>query len=377
MINRPIRVLIVDDSALVRKRLLDTLASDPAIEVVGTAADPYIARDKILSLKPDVLTLDIEMPRMDGLTFLRVLMKHHPIPVIIISSLTTEGSPKIMEALQAGAVDVLAKPNGTFSICEDGLLLAEKIKAAAQAKLKNLSHPPAPVRPALSAVLTPASLAPTGLAPAGQARGGYAGRGFPARQIIVMGASTGGTEALKAVLTRLPADLPAMCIVQHIPQYFSEAFANRLNELCSFEVREAKAGDVLRPGLALIAPGGQHVVLKRQANHFCVELNAGPPVHHQRPAVDVLFDSVVKTGAGAQALAVLLTGMGSDGAAGMLKLREAGAVTIAQNEETCVVFGMPREAIRLGAVQYTLPLPAIPACIERCCLHPAHSQVPT
>lgn len=378
MAIRRIRLLIVDDSALVRKVLADSLAHDNEIEVVGTAIDPYVARDKIASLKPDVLTLDIEMPRMDGLTFLKLLMKHQPIPVIIISSLTTEGSQKALEALQAGAVDVLAKPSGSYSAYQDGFKLAEKIKAAAQAKIRPsaitfapipaASKPPATVpktllnHPLKPLVTKPSSGSrpPEILKPAA-----VNSRQYPSRQIILMGASTGGTEALKAVLMGLSDDLPGICIVQHIPAYFSLAFANRLNEICAMEVREAKRGDIVRPGQALIAPGGFHMVLRWQVNHYLVELNEGPPVHHQRPAVDVLFNSAAMIGAGPHSLSVILTGMGADGAAGMYKLRQAGSSTIAQNEETCVVFGMPREAIRMGAAQQVVGLPFIGSKIEQ------------
>lgn len=347
----PVRVLIVDDSALVRRALTEGLSADPDIEVVGSAIDPYVARDKILQLHPDVLTLDIEMPRMDGLTFLKVLMKHHPMPVIVMSSLTTAGSAYALEALQAGAVEVVAKPGSAYSVGEETAKLAEKIKAVARARVRPA---PAPAPAAMPA------------APAGQkplpTRGG---RRYGARALILIGASTGGTEAIRAVLTALPEDLPGILIVQHIPAQFSLAFANRLNELCRMEVREAKNGDVLQPGLALVAPGGYHLIARWVGTHYAMTTNTGPPVHHQRPAVDVLFDSAARAGAGPYALAALLTGMGADGAAGMLTLRQAGATTFAQNEETCVVFGMPREAIQLGAAQRVLPLEHIAPGIDR------------
>lgn len=369
MATGKIRTLIVDDSAVVRKRVCELLAPFPEIEVVGTAIDPYVARDKILALSPDVLTLDIEMPRMDGITFLKRLMVYRPLPVIVLSSLTTEGSSKALEALQAGAVDVMSKPHGSFSAMEDGTLLAEKIKAAARVSLKNiqktatLNAAAVAAAPAVAAAAAPKIVpavrpAPRIERPVVQPRGS-------ARQLILIGASTGGTEAIKSVLAALPGDLPGICIVQHIPALFSLAFANRLNELCPCEVREAKAGDIVRPGLALIAPGGFHMVVKWEVDHYRVELNEGPKIFHQRPSVDVLFDSAVKAGAGPHAIAALLTGMGADGAEGLLKLRQAGAATMAQNEETCVVFGMPREAIRLGAAQSTLALDKIPGAIER------------
>lgn len=358
----PIRLLIVDDSAVVRKTLTEVLSRDPQIEVVGTAMDPFIARDKILQLNPDVLTLDIEMPRMDGLTFLRLLMKHRPMPVIIMSSLTPAGSEYALEALQAGAVDVVAKPDGAFSVFEDGARLAEKIKAAAQAKLRKTRPlpPPSTTSPALVSVPAPAT--PVRV-PAEKIQG--AGRRYSPRQLILLGASTGGTEALKAVLTALPPDLPGILIVQHIPAQFSLAFANRLNELCRLEVREATDGLRVSPGTVLIAPGGFHLLVRWVGDHYVVSTNLGPPVHHQRPAVDVLFDSAVRAGAGPRSLAALLTGMGSDGAAGMLALRSAGAATAAQNEESCVVYGMPREAVRLGAAQVVLPLEQIPVWLNR------------
>jgi two-component system chemotaxis response regulator CheB len=351
----PVRVLIVDDSALVRRALTDGLSADPGIEVVGTAIDPYAARDKILQLHPDVLTLDIEMPRMDGLTFLKVLMKHHPMPIIVMSSLTTNGSAIALEALQAGAVDVVAKPGSAYCATEDIAKLAEKIKAVARARVRAAPAPlpagPVPPQPGASGSRPPLSV-----------RGG---RRYAARALILIGASTGGTEAIKTVLTALPEDLPGILVVQHIPAQFSLAFANRLNELSRLEVREARNGDVVAPGLVLVAPGGYHMLPRWVGTHYVVTTNTGPPVHHQRPAVDVLFDSAARAGAGPFALAVLLTGMGADGAAGMLTLRQAGATTFAQNEETCVVFGMPREAIALGAAQRVLPLDHIAPGLDR------------
>jgi len=356
MNHRPIRTLIVDDSALARKIITESLAHDPDIEVIGVAVDPYVARDKILALNPDVLTLDIEMPRMDGLTFLKLIMKHRPMPVIIMSSLTTAGSAKAIEALEAGAVDIIGKPNGSFSAHEDCAKLAAKIKAAAAARLA-----PSADRPAFTPAAAVTKIAPPiATAPLS-----------PSRNLILMGASTGGTEALKSILTALPANIPGICIVQHIPAHFSLSFANRLNELCPFEVREAKTGDRVQPGLALIAPGGHHLLLRWTGTHYLVQLNDGPMVHHQRPAVDVMFDSAIKAGASQETLGIILTGMGSDGATGLLKLRQAGASTIAQNEASCVVFGMPREAIKLGAAQHILPLDQIAPAIARHWLVPA------
>lgn len=336
---KKIRVLVVDDSAVVRRMIADALGADPELEVVGTAADPYIARDKILELNPDVLTLDIEMPRMDGLAFLRILQQHRPMPVVIISSLTPAGSRAAIEALELGAVDVLAKPTSAWDINSLREQMAHRIKGAARARVGNVTIAPA------SPGFTPAS----GVAP------------FSPRQLVVIGASTGGTEAIKNVLTRLPDGLPGIGIVQHMPPVFSKTFAERLNECCAFEVREAEQGDILRPGLALVAPGDFHMAVVWNGAGYRVVLQQEPLVHHVRPAVDVLFNSAAA--AGAQALAVLLTGMGRDGALGMQKMKAAGAVTLAQNEDTCVVYGMPRAAMELGVVDRALPLDLIPQAV--------------
>jgi two-component system chemotaxis response regulator CheB len=353
MMSAKIRVLIVDDSALVRRALTESLSRSPDIEVVGTATDPYIARDKILQFNPDVLTLDIEMPRMDGLTFLRLLMQRRPMPVIVLSSLSGPGSLKAIEALRAGAVEVLAKPGGAYSAFDDHQRLVEVIKAAFRAKLTGQRPDAAPqVKPFVS----PARYL-TGGTPLSPSR--------QSRRIILMGASTGGTQALRTIMTRLPGNLPGICIVQHIPAHFSLAFAQHLNEICAMEVREARNGDVVAPGLALVARGGYHLVLGWRGGAYEVRLSEGPRIHYQRPAVDVLFGSALKAGAAPNALAILLTGMGADGAASMLELRNAGARTIAQDEASCVVFGMPREAIRLGAAQSVLPLEQIATHVER------------
>jgi two-component system, chemotaxis family, protein-glutamate methylesterase/glutaminase len=340
---KTIRVLIVDDSAVVRRAIAEALSQDRELEVVGTACDPYVARDKILELNPDVLTLDVEMPRMDGLTFLRVLQQHRPMPVIIISSATQLGSAKALEALAAGAVDVIAKPSSAWSIGALRDQLPGRVKAAARARLHNCQSAPA-ANPRV-----PNSTSKTGFNP---------------RQILVIGASTGGTEAIAHVLSRLPAGLPGICIVQHIPPLFSKAFADRLSRSCAFEVREAAQGDELRPNLALIAPGDYHLEVGFENGRYRVQLNQNPPLHHTRPSVDVLFHSAA-TAAGHYAVAVLLTGMGADGAEGMRKLHQAGAPTIAQDESTCVVYGMPRAAVRLGAVDQILPLADIPEAILR------------
>ncbi len=337
MSARPIRVLVIDDSAVVRKLVSDALRTDPEIEVVGTAVDPYIARDKIKQLNPDVLTLDLEMPRMDGLTFLKIVMAQRPLPVIIMSSLTRRGSDTALEALRLGAFDVLAKPGGPYSFGDLGPQLIARIKAAAGARLRQAPSTPPFAPPA------PRSLSRRGAT----------------RDVILFGASTGGTEALRKVLAELPAGLPGIAIVQHIPPVFSKAFADRLNDLCAFEVREAVDGDRLTPGLALIAPGNFHLMLQWHGDHYRARVTGGPPVWHQRPAVDLLLKSAADCGAGAHALAGIFTGMGRDGAEGLLRLRERGATTFAQDEATSVVYGMPRAAWENGAAQTRLPLERI------------------
>jgi len=339
-LQKKIRVLVVDDSAVVRRMISDALALDPEIEVVGAAGDPYVARDMILEHEPDVLTLDIEMPRMDGLTFLKILQEHRPMPVVIVSSLTQAGSQLALRALELGAVDVVAKQSSAWDIGSLRDQLAHRVKGAARARL-SLLHPSAP---------------------SGGMAASSAGTQFSPRQLIVIGASTGGTEAVKNVLTRLPAELPGICIVQHIPPVFSKTFAERLNECCALEVREAAHGDEVRPGTALIAPGDFHMTLEWGAAGYRVRLRQDPPIHFTRPAVDMLFNSAAQC-AGRHAVGVLLTGMGRDGAQGMLALKSAGAVNLAQNEATCVVYGMPRAAVELGVVDRVLPLDHIPHAI--------------
>jgi two-component system chemotaxis response regulator CheB len=339
--TRPIRVLIVDDSAIVRKILTEALAGEPDLEVVGSAPDPYVARDKILALRPDVLTLDIEMPRMDGLTFLKKLMHFHPMPVVVISSLTQPSCRIAVEALEFGAVEVLAKPGGPYSVGELRHSLASKIRAAAASRVRR----PAPPEEHSVRGKTPPPASPLHSSIANDT-------------VIAIGASTGGTEAIATVLTKLPASVPAILIVQHIPPQFSRAFANRLNDICEFEVKEAEEGDAVRPGRALIAPGDYHMLLRSSAGRYWVSVKTGPRVCYQRPSVDVLFSSVADT-AGNRAIGVLLTGMGADGSQGLLKMRRAGARTIAQDEASCVVFGMPREAILLGAAEQVMALPHI------------------
>ena len=342
---RKIRVLVVDDSAVVRKLASDALSADPGIEVVGTAADPYFARDRIMELSPDVMTLDLEMPRMDGLTFLRLLMEQRPMPVVVLSSLSQSGSEYALEALRLGAVDILGKPAGSYSFGDLGPQLVAKVKAAAQARVRLPAAPSAPPLPS-------GTVRPNPPAAPHAARG----RGLHPRSVILLGASTGGTEALRDVLTRLPGDLPGIAIVQHIPATFSKAFADRLNTLCQMEVREAVDGDLLTPGLALIAPGNFHLLLHWAGDHYRVRVTGGPQIWHQRPAVDMLFKSAAECGAAPHAVAGILTGMGRDGAEGLLRLREKGATTFAQDEATSVVYGMPKCAWEIGAAQVQLPL---------------------
>jgi two-component system, chemotaxis family, protein-glutamate methylesterase/glutaminase len=335
MAEPKIRVLVVDDSAVVRRIISEELSKETDIEVVGTAPDPFVARDKILRLKPDVITLDMEMPRMDGLTFLKKLMRYYPLPVIIVSSLTPRSSGLAMEALENGAVEVLCKPGDAYSVGDMGIELKEKIRAAARTNLTRVvaisasSHPPLP-----NVASAPSSAT---------------------QKLIAIGASTGGTEALKQVLMGMPANSPSILIVQHMPPHFTRTFAERLDGLCQIEVREAKDGDSVMQGQALIAPGNFHMLLRRSGAKYYVIVKDGPRVHHQRPAVDVLFNSVAQY-AGSNALGVLLTGMGTDGAKGLLQMKEAGAKTIAQDEQSCVVFGMPKEAIKLGAADAIVPL---------------------
>jgi two-component system chemotaxis response regulator CheB len=344
---KKIRVLVVDDSAIVRKVLSDVLSQQPDIEVAGTAPDAFVARDKIVALRPDVITLDVEMPRMDGLTFLDKLMKHYPLPVIVVSSLTQNSTRAALEALNRGAVDVLAKPGGPYSVADLKDDLPQRVRAAAAARLRTAPAPP-PAR-------QPAPAAPSA-APAAR-------HGAAAQSLIAIGASTGGTVAIERVLAALPASMPPIVIAQHIPPGFSATFAQRLNKVCALEVKEAEGGEALTAGMAFVAPGNRHLEIERiPGGGWRTRLHDGPKVCYQRPSVDVLFRSVARE-AGSRATGVLLTGMGADGAAGLLEMRRAGADTIAQNEETCVVFGMPREAIRLGAAVHVLPLDDIAAAL--------------
>lgn len=331
-----IRVLIVDDSAIVRRVLSDELSRYEDIEIVGTAVDPYVARDKILQLNPDVLTLDIEMPRMDGLSFLARLMKFQPMPVVIVSSLTPKGSEAALHALQLGAVEVVDK-SSQYSAPTDIRALARAIRAAAASRPVRLANLPIVQAPVVSSA--PIS----------------SGNLLTTHKILAIGASTGGTQAIELMMRGMPAASPGTVIVQHMPAGFTSSFAERLNQLCQMQIREARDGDDVVPGVALLAPGNFHMVLQMSGARYSVRVKDGPPVHHQRPAVDVLFQSVATT-AGRNAIGVLLTGMGADGARGLLAMREAGAHTIAQNEESCVVFGMPKEAIKMGAAAQVIGL---------------------
>lgn len=345
MTTRKIRVLIVDDSAIVRQTLQQVLSSDPEIEVIATAPDPFVAAERISEQVPDVITLDIEMPRMDGLTFLKKLMSQHPIPVVICSSLAEEGAQSTFRALEYGAVEIVAKPRlGTKQFLEDSrVALCDAVKAAAQSRPRML-RPGHAVEPKLTAdaVLSPATHA----------------MAETTEKVVVIGASTGGTEALKTLLEALPADTPGIVIVQHMPELFTRAFANRLDGLCSITVKEAETNDSVLRGRALIAPGNHHLLLKRSGARYFVEIKEGPLVCRHRPSVDVLFRSAARY-AGRNAVGVILTGMGDDGARGMLEMKQAGAATIAQDEASCVVFGMPKEAIKLNGVDRVLPLSRI------------------
>jgi two-component system chemotaxis response regulator CheB len=351
--QRKIRVLIVDDSASVRLTLSDIIASDPELEVMGTAADPYVAVERIKHQVPDVIFLDIELPKMDGLTFLRKLMAQRPVPVVICSSLAESGSETLMQALEAGAVDVVTKPRvDTAQFLQDSAMrICDAAKAAAHARLKGLRKAPPP-KMVVEAKLNADAVIP----PLSASRRAALLNTMPTTEpVIAIGASTGGTEALREVLEALPATAPAIVIVQHMPERFTYAFANRLDGTCRIAVKEAEDGDLVMPGRALIAPGNQHMVLKRTGSRYTVQVIEGPHVSRHRPSVDVLFRSAAQN-AGRNATGILLTGMGDDGARGLLEMKEAGAHTVAQDEETSIVFGMPKEAIQRGAARKILPL---------------------
>ncbi len=335
-----IRVLIVDDSAVIRKLLEKIFSSAPDIEVVGTAADPYIARDKLVALKPDVMTLDVEMPRMDGISFLEKVMQHFPTRTIIFSSLAKTGSETYLRALEAGAIEILEKPSIDVSQTLEvlGASILEKVRAVAKARInpiKKVATPGTPVKKA-----APTSLART------------------THQLIAVASSTGGTEALKVFLSGMPTDIPGTLVVQHMPPGFTKSFAENLNNMFPFEVKEAQDGDQVVPGRVLIAPGNYHMEITRSGAFYYVKLHQGPTLHSVRPAADYLMKSVAKY-VGKNALGVVLTGMGKDGAEGLLEMKNAGAYTVVQNEETCVVYGMPGAAVALGAADKILPLDRI------------------
>jgi two-component system chemotaxis response regulator CheB len=343
---KPIAVMIVDDSAVVRQVLSALLAEQPDIEVIGVAADPLFALEKMQRRWPDVVVLDVEMPRMDGLTFLRKLMAERPTPVVICSTLTEAGAQTTLQALAEGAVSIVTKPRMGLRqfLIDSRQELVHAIQGAARANLGRLTARPAvSALPALPLSGTQAMLHTTD-------------------RVVAIGTSTGGTQALETILTVLPRTCPGLVIVQHMPERFTKAFAERLDRLCQIEVREAEDGDRVMPGRALIAPGGRHMLLQRNGAQYRVEIRDGPPVSRHRPSVDVLFRSAARA-AGANALGIIMTGMGSDGARGLKEMRDAGARTLAQDEATCVVFGMPREAVKLGAAEQVLPLAEIPGAI--------------
>jgi two-component system chemotaxis response regulator CheB len=346
MITRRIKVLIVDDSAIVRKLLADALKGEPDIEVIGGAGDPFVARDMILRLEPDVITLDIEMPRMDGISFLKKLMAHRPMPVIIISSLTQSGSAATIDALRAGAIDVLAKPGGPTSVGELAVRLKERVRA-----IRGM----APAALARAAAAHAAAAAPTVRFDHPRRRHG----------VLAIGASTGGPQAIESLLTRMPAETPPIVIAQHMPAGFTKAFADRLDKVCKIRVIESAGGEQLEPGVAYVAPGGHHLVVDAHGVRLTTRLHDGPQLHHQRPAVDELFSSLSRL-RGVPIVAALLTGMGADGADGLLALRQAGAETIAEDEHSCIVFGMPREAIARGAAMHVATLLRMPTLIPEC-----------
>ncbi len=347
MPKEKLKVLVVDDSAVVRQALSEIINASGDLEVIATAADPLIAAGKIAKQKPDVITLDVEMPRMDGLTFLQKIMSQHPIPVVICSSLTEKGADATLKAMQYGAVEIINKPkSGARQFFEESkIVICDAIRAAAVARIRKLSDATRAVEPKLSAdAILPRPKAGMTLE--------------TTQKIVVLGASTGGTEAIRSFLTALPYDAPGIVIVQHMPEHFTAAFARRLNESCRVTVKEAEDNDSVIQGRVVIAPGNRHVLLKRSGARYFVSLMDGPLVSRHRPSVDVLFRSTARY-AGANAVGVIMTGMGDDGARGMLEMKQAGAINIAQSEESCVVFGMPNEAIKHGAVDHVLPLEKI------------------
>lgn len=353
--KRKIKVLVVDDSAVVRQTMKEILSMDPDIEVIGTAADPYIAANKINKEVPDVITLDVEMPRMDGITFLHKVMTQHPIPVIICSSLTEKGCETTLKALEYGAVEIIQKPRlGAKKFLEESrITLCDAVKAAVRARLRPVSARTRKIEKKLTAdVVIPPPTEKTMFR--------------TTEKVVVVGASTGGTEALRVFLEYFPVDCSGIVIVQHMPENFTRAFAKRLNDLCRIEVKEAENGDSVLRGRALIGPGNQHILLKRSGTRYYVEVKEGPLVCRHRPSVDVLFRAAARY-AGPNAVGVIMTGMGDDGARGMLEMKQAGAFNIAQDEESCVVFGMPNEAIKRNAVDKVVSLEAIAPLVMKTC----------
>ena len=354
---RKIRVLIVDDSATVRQTLTEVLGADPDIEVLGVASDPYVAARRIRDEIPDVITLDVEMPRMDGITFLRKLMSQHPIPVVMCSSLTEAGSETLLQALSAGAVDVILKPKLGVAehLAESRIRICDAVKGAARARVTGRRAPPE-----FSTTTAASGLEPQKKLTADAMLPPPTGRAMArtTESIVCIGASTGGTESLREVLTALPANSPGIVIVQHMPERFTASFAKRLNDLCEVDVKEAEDGDAVLRGRVLIAPGNFHTMIERSGANYYVSVKTGPLVSRHRPSVDVLFRSAARS-AGSNAVSVIMTGMGDDGARGMEEMKKAGAFTIAQDEATSVVFGMPKEAIARNCVDRIIPLPQI------------------
>jgi len=353
--SAPIKVLIVDDSAVVRQVMTQLLSADRAIQVLGAVADPIFAIDRMNREWPDVVVLDVEMPRMDGLTFLRKIMAERPTPVVICSTLTTQGADTTMQAMSAGAVSIVAKPKANLkaALLEEADDLVSVVKAAARARVRRMAVP-TPLKPV--AKLTADAVLPAGVPNPRRAMSETTDR------VVAIGTSTGGTQALEMVLGALPSDCAGLVIVQHMPAQFTAAFAQRLNKVCDIEVREARHGDRVHTGLALIAPGGRHLTLERDGAQYRVAVIDGPPVSRHRPSVDVLFRSVAKS-AGRNAMGVIMTGMGDDGARGLKEMRDAGAPTVGQDEESCVVYGMPKEAFKAGGVCREVSLDDIPAAI--------------
>lgn len=372
---RKIKVLVVDDSAVVRQTLTKILQSDEGIEVIGSAQDPFVAAEKLRRMVPDVITLDVEMPRMDGITFLRKIMTQHPIPVVMCSSLTGDGTDTALRALEYGAVDIITKPRmGTKTFLEESRIrICDAVKAAALSKMKKLSlrstsHASRDKPGGVSAKARSIghTVAPKLTADAILAAPGSRAMTQTTERVVAVGASTGGTEALRIFLEALPADAPGIVIVQHMPENFTTAFANRLNTLCRVSVKEAANNDSVVRGRVLIAPGNKHTLLKRSGARYLVEVREGPLVSRHRPSVDVLFRSAARY-AGKNVVGVIMTGMGDDGARGMLEMKKAGATNIAQDENSCVVFGMPKEAIKHGGVDIIKPLDKIAAEVIRLC----------